>query len=217
MTFRAFYLVCGAAGLGLLLSGCGKDDNLPTFKLTDEQKQWSKPYENRAAWQFDAGLGYRRTYLAGALNTQDLGINDGQNSGARYFREVQSVLLQRADSAYQAGNPVYKYNMQFQLGADVDAQVRLYNEQFEGQLLWHNVEMRLPLTQVLNNQPLPTGWTLHPSYTLFGTTYTNVLEYTPTSWVTQPAASFDAVKIFYAREVGVLRFQERGGTVWSRY
>lgn len=205
--------------LTLLLGACDKDsDKAPKFKLTEEQKQWSRPYQDNVVWKFDANLGYQRSYRTGAFGTQDLGINDGNSSGPRYFREVQSALLLRTDSAYQAGSsPVYKFNMNFQLGAEVEASKRLYNERFEGLLLWHNASVRLPLAQLLNNEALPTGWTLHPTYTVAGVTYTNVLEYVPTSWVAQPAAAYDAVQIFYTREVGVLRFKERGGTVWTRY
>ncbi|OON69615.1 hypothetical protein [Hymenobacter sp. CRA2] len=210
-----------ALATALLFSACSRDEtNVPRFKLTEEQKQWSTPYRDNAEWRFDAGLGYQRVYRAEGFATEDFRFVEHHARRATYYREQQAAQLQRVDSVYQPATSIenYRYFMPFELRADVAPETRRNPDYdaFGATLVWHNAELKLPLTELANGEDLPTGWTLHPTYTVGGISYTNVLEFVPSTWLYPANAAYNAVQVFYSRERGVLQFKERGGTVWTR-
>ena len=186
-----------------LFAGCSKvceTDDLPNFSLTAGEKSWLTAYPQNAVLRFRNANGYERTYkvIEARVFTEDRG-NVGKGAVCpSYQREFASVVLERTDTT---GTNYFKRQQTFTQGATSDQEV------YSGYIQWGVSTFYAPIKEV------EAGQQTLASQTFAGRTYQSVLELSSG----QPSASANSVqRIFLTKADGVIRFEERGGTVWNR-
>ncbi|WP_400194025.1 hypothetical protein [Hymenobacter sp. B81] len=229
MTFSSFafrplllflLVLLSAAGL----SSCKDADNsesAPHFKFTDAQKVWAAPYQKPDVWVFRDSTVNERRYQPVNGGFQEISVGEANSRNILYYREAFQALLQRTDSTFQVGidpdSKLPKYRFQVLMASSVDPNLRRHDETFQLGLDWSNTIFYVPVEQFEAGTALPAGWRLLPQITFFGTTYQNVLEYTaPVPTPPARPTSWDAVRVYYTKARGVIRFEERGGKTWDR-
>jgi hypothetical protein len=218
---RNFILVLSLAST-LLAAGCKKKDEAPHYTFTTAQLEWAKPYQTNAVWSFVDDQGNLRRYQPSMYNTQEIPIGSANLSETAFYRQLAISVVARTDSTMTFMDPTdarqRKYFMNMAMGAAVDADRRVNNEVFEVNLIWSNTLLELPAHALENGEAMPTNWRLLPTATFGSATYDNVLEYTaPAPAVGITRFPWDAVKVYYVSNRGVVSFTERGGTTWNRY
>jgi hypothetical protein len=186
-----------------LLSNCSKiceEDNLPHYTLTADQRTWMAPYPQDAVLRFTNASGYVRTYRVTKAENASIRTGGSKNSFcATYDVEYYTVRLERTDSL---GLNRGLYDLA--LGATKDP------APVKARMQWAGSEFPLPLAEVENGQRV-----LGPA-TLAGRTYQHVLDLTYVELSVPHTRAWAIKRLFLTKAEGVIRFEERGGTVWDR-
>lgn len=202
MNHRRF--VCAALLPLLGLASCDKacdTDNLPQYNLTADQQAWTAAAQPGTVWRFRNAAGYERTYRVEKRETNMNGTGGGKSSFCpSWYQQEHTVTLARTDSADSRPYGLYLK------AANSDVQHVSYD--FVGTLRWGPTHFSLADLKNYNSQtPLPTR-------TVNGRTYASVLELQGSAVDLTPGRQ--VVRLFLAKDEGVIQFEERGGTVWSR-
>ncbi|MCC3156092.1 hypothetical protein LJ737_02530 [Hymenobacter sp. 15J16-1T3B] len=202
MNHRLF--VCAALFSLLGLGACEKacdTKNLPQYSLTAGQQAWVAAAQPGTVWRFSNAAGLERAYRVQARETNMQGAGGGKSSFCpSWYQQEQVVTLARTDSADMAPYDIYLK------AANPTVQNSPYG--FVGGMRWGSTSFSLEILEEYDNQP---GL---PARTVNGHTYANVLELSGN--LTLPNAGRRVVRLFLAKDDGVIEFEEQGGTVWSR-
>ncbi|SHL95934.1 hypothetical protein [Hymenobacter psychrotolerans] len=199
MRFPFVYILC--VGLALVSSGCKKvcdTDDIPQYSLTPGLRAWTAPYPKDAVLRFrNATTGYVRSYRVTEAENKMDGVGAGVNPCPTYNQEFTSHILQRTDST---GN---SENKSMQLYTVVAGNTTRVQSRFN----IGNTSVSLPLKEVEDGTQ-----SLSPA-TFAGRTYPAVLGGTTSL---AGSGSRVVVTLYMTKAEGLIRFEERGGTVWDR-
>ena len=199
MLLRSGYLLL--VGLFVLLSGCKKacdSDDAPHYPLAANLRAWSAPYPKDAVLQFrNAATGYVRRYRVVTAESQRRDVHTGVDPCPEYTQEYTSHALERTDSTNGRENQLLKF--------EVFAATNV--TRFKSTMAVGSTSFDLPLEEI------EAGTQALAPATFAGRTYPAVAGYNASPAVTRPNAT---VTMYLTKANGLIRFEERGGTVWDR-
>lgn len=189
-------------GVALPFSSCKKGcdtEDLPQYSLTPGLRAWAAPYPKDAVLRFrNARTGYVRSYrVTTAENvTADPVSGGGIDVCPQYYREYSAHLLQRTDSTGNVENKEIFFRL------IMDRSTRLQTTFVIG-----STSLEPPLQAIEDGTV-----TLSPA-TFAGRTYPAVWGGTIPNTIMRPGV---VTTLFLTKADGLIRFEERGGTVWDR-
>ena len=190
------------AGVFGLLSGCKKvcdTDDLPRYPLTSSLRDWSAPYPKDAVLRFrNASTGYVRSYRVAKVENETPGIHSGVDPCPQHYREYTSHVLERSDSTGGRENK----SMRFDVFAATNT------TRLQASFAIGSTSFELPF------QEIEDGTQTLPSATFAGRTYSAVLG--RTSGGVAFSGGGVTLTAYLTKAEGLIRFEERGGTVWDR-
>ena len=187
-------------GLAGVFSGCEKacdTADLPRYPLSPGLRAWASPYPKEAVLRFrNAGTGYVRTYRVTAAESKTDGVGAGLDPCPQYYREYASHTLARTDSTGNGDNKAILLYLAAGNASRVQSRFSIGSTSVEP-----------PLMEIeAGTHPLSPA-------TFAGRTY-------PAVWggTSSLAASGSrvVVTLYLTKAEGLVRFEERGGTVWDR-
>ena len=198
LRFRFAPFVLGA--LIMSFSGCKKvcdTDNVPQYPITSGVRSWAAPYPKDAVLRFrNAGTGYVRSYRVTSAENQMDGVNAGINLCPLYFREFSRHALQRVDSTGTREDKEIMFRVE-----------TANSTQARASLTVGSTNVDLPIQEVEDGTQA-----LSPA-TFSGRSYPAVLG--GGSSLAFPGSRV-VVRLYVTKTEGLIRFEERGGTVWDR-
>ena len=198
MRIRSGYLLLvGAFGL---LSGCKKvcnSDDVPHYPLTAGLRAWSAPYPKDAVLRFrNASTGYVRSYRVAIAKAETRDIRYGVDPCPVHTQEYTSHTLERTDSTGGRDNKM----LRFEVFATTTSRLK-------ATFLIGSTDCELPLLEVEDGSRV-----LAPA-TFAGRTYPAVLGVRSSFAFSGPGVT---LTMYLTKADGLIRFEERGGTVWDR-
>ncbi|WP_345233347.1 hypothetical protein [Hymenobacter saemangeumensis] len=198
----------------LVASGCKEvcdDDGLPQYRLTAGQQAWVNPYVKGAVWRFRNAAGYERSYLI--KEVEDKMDAKGTSKGTlcpTFYVQAINIQLERTDSVQAK-----RHFLSLAPGA-TNSEVKVL-----ASLVWADMEFELPIGNVEDGvPPRSTGngntSQLHSQLVVGGRSYQNVLESSMIPFYTDSKPSSTVIRTFVTKNEGLVRFDTRAGTVWSR-
>ena len=195
---RSLALLAGATLLLTGCPGCNTCGEPPSYTLTDTQRAWAAPYPLNKVLRFrNAATGYERTYRV--RTHQDTLVQVHSNTDCPGYRwEMRSAVIERTDSASVPREVLH--------GLFITAEAP--SNSYRVGMNWGLAGFNLPAKEV------DAGRLNLPPATFAGRTYQQVIQSTFT--VTTPETSPRTVaRIYLTKAEGIIRFEERGGSIWD--
>jgi hypothetical protein len=198
MFLRSGYLLVSTF---VLLSSCKKAcdaDDLPYYPLAANLRDWSAPYPKDAVLRFrNATTGYVRSYRVVTAESKSRDVHSGVNLCPEYTQDYTSHMLERTDSTNGRENQMLRF--------EVFAATNV--TRFSSSMTVGSTPFSLPLEEI------EAGTLALPAATFAGRTYPAVFGYRSSLASSAPNV---ALIMYLTKANGLIRFEERGGTVWDR-
>lgn len=197
---RLRFIPLALLGTFVLGSGCKKvcnTDNLPRYSLTAGFRAWSTPYPNGAVLRFrNASTGYVRSYRVSKAESATQDVGSGRNLCPQYQQEYTSHALERSDSTGGSENKVLRVDVLATSAERCNSTVHIGSTLFGVPLseIEAGTQALFPATFAGRNYPAVYGCVADFAYSGANVT----------------------VKLYLTKADGIVRFEERGGTVWER-
>lgn len=199
MRISSLSVLC--VGLVVLFSSCEKacdSDDAPRYPLAQGLRAWSAPYAKDAVFRFrNARTGYVRSYRVTTAEIKENAVSGGGiDVCTQYYREIGLHELERTDSTGKVENKVIRLQMATTNTTRVQTTFTIGSTSVEPSL-----------------QAIEDGSQVLSPATFAGRTYPAVWGGTSSNPVARPGM---VVTLYMTKADGLIRFEERGGTVWDR-